>query len=62
MSQHFSERRLIENSDAELLRFIELATWFCACENVIGFLAHAAGDVTAERFNFFRRFFPRYRG
>ncbi len=62
MFQHFSERGFVEKSDAELLRFIELATWFCACENVIGFLAHAAGDVSPEGFNFFRRFFPRYRG
>ncbi len=34
---------------------------FGAGEDVIGFFAYAAGDVTAERFDFFGGFFARHR-
>ena len=45
--------------NAEFLCFIEFAAWLGAGEDVIGFLAHAAGDVPAERFDFFGCFFAR---
>ena len=60
MSEHFSEPGFIEKPDAELFRLVEFAAQFGACEDVIRFLAHAAGDMPAERFDFFRGFFARH--
>ena len=54
--QHFLKLRLIDNPDPELSRLIQLGARLRASQYVIGFLADAAGDVTAERFNFFCRF------
>ena len=60
MSEHFSERGFIENPDAELFRFVEFAARFGACEDVIRFLAYAAGDMPTERFDLFGGFFARH--
>ncbi len=57
---HLPKFSFIENSNAEFFRFFEFAAWFGASENVIGFLAHAAGDVAAERLDFVRSFFARH--
>src|SRR5436190_1166331 len=51
---------VLDDPNAKLFRFIKLAPWFGAGEDVIGFLAHAAGDVAAERFNFFGGFLARH--
>src|SRR6266705_2886845 len=46
--QHFSKRCFVDNFYAEFFCLIEFATRFGTGEYVIGFLAHAAGDVAAE--------------
>ena len=40
----------VDNCNAEFLRFIEFAAGFRAGEDVVSFPAHAAGDVSLERF------------
>ena len=58
--QHFPKLGFIDDLYAELFRFVEFAAGFGASDQVIGFLAYAAGHVTAERFDFFRGFFARH--
>lgn len=59
-SQDFSKLGFVDDFYAQFFCLIELATGFGAGEDVIGFLAHAAGDVAAERFDFFRCFLARH--
>ena len=61
-SQHFPQLSFIDDVYAELFCLVEFAAGFGTGEKVIGFFAYAAGDVTAERFDFFTRFFARHRG
>ncbi len=42
------------------IRLVEFAAWFGACEDVISFLAHAAGDMPAKLFDFLSSFFARH--
>ncbi len=51
----FSETPFRRVLNSKLLRLVKFAAWFGACEYLIGFLAHAAGDVAPTRFDFFRR-------
>jgi hypothetical protein len=58
-SQHLSKLSFVDDSYAEFFCLIELAPRLCAGEDVVGLLAHAPGDVAAERFDLFRRFLAR---
>ena len=60
MLRHFSKLGFVDDLYAEFFGLVELAAWFGAGENVIGFFAYAACDVTAERFDFFSGFFARH--
>jgi hypothetical protein len=58
--QHLLENGFVDDVYTEFLCFVEFAARLRAGEDVVGFFAHAAGDVTAERFDFFRGFFARH--
>src|SRR5438132_494087 len=59
--QHFPKLCFVENTNAEMFRLVELAPWLGAREHVIGFLAHAATDASAQCFDLLRCFFPGHR-
>src|SRR5579884_1016803 len=61
-SQHLFEFNFIDDGNAELFCLVEFAAWFIACQNVIGFLADAAGDVAPQRLDLLSCFFARHRG
>jgi len=61
-SKHFQKLRLAQNPHAQILRLDELGTGFLAGQHKIGFIAHAAGDFAAQRFNFRLRRVARQRG
>jgi hypothetical protein len=54
---HLQTLRLADDLHPELLRLVELGTGFFARQNVIRFLAHAAADLAAQRFNLRRGLF-----
>src|SRR6266446_5364410 len=61
-SPHSPKLGFLEDFHAKFLCLVELAARFGTGEDVIGFFADAASDVTAERFDFFRSFLARHRG
>jgi hypothetical protein len=57
--QHLLEVGFVDDFDAQLFRFLDLAPRFRSSQNIIRVLAHPAADMTAQTFDPGGGFLPR---